>query len=465
MTAAQNFSPAAPQELEPPPLLKVSFVCFCIFLLANYSRLFEWHFAEAHVPLITAIIALMGAAMEGRLAAVFGSRIGMCMTILTVLYTVNIPLSTWRRGSVEEYAGWLKTVLAFAIAGAIIFNLRQCRTALNSIGWATGIAGLLVNWQGASIGGRLSFGRGSFGNSNAIAFGLLIGLPFLILILQDSGSWKLKRLLALCAIASNLLVILRTGSRGGLIGLIALCLFLFLRSSMTAKLAMMVVGGLAIAAAFTVLPRDLKLRYQTILSGSEATSDVQNSTDALAVGYAESSSAARRQLLINSLKVTLSHPLFGVGIGQFGGYMAGIDEAAGRHSGWQGTHNTYTQISSEAGIPALIAFVCLVIFSIQGVRALSRRAQKIPGAREPAKGIIDMAFALTATLLVYAVCICFDYIAYGDTMPILAGFTIALIRCGNSELDRLERAPVPESQGAFLNLYAMRPARAMRPAI
>src|SRR5580658_2636515 len=118
MTAVQSFAPSMPQEAAPPPLLRISFACFCVFLLADYSRVFEWKLAFLHVALASAIIALAGAAMGGRLTAVFSSRIGMCMAILTALYTINIPFSSWRGGSFTTYTHeWLKAFTVFAIAG------------------------------------------------------------------------------------------------------------------------------------------------------------------------------------------------------------------------------------------------------------------------------------------------------------------------------------------------------------
>jgi O-antigen ligase len=62
------------------------------------------------------------------------------------------------------------------------------------------------------------------------------------------------------------------------------------------------------------------------------------------------SSGARRELLIMSLKLTATHPIFGVGPGQF---------QAATHT-WFVTHNTYTQLGSEVGIPGLILFVLIL---------------------------------------------------------------------------------------------------------
>jgi O-antigen ligase len=465
-TTTHTFAPAMPVDVEPPPLLKFSFLCFCIFNLAFYSRLFDWHFSWLHVPLITSLIALLGAAMEGRLITVFTTKIGMCMAILTALYVVNIPFSSWMGGSMGVFTGdWVKTVMAFAIAAALIFNFRQCCTALYSIGWGSGIAGLLVSGRGkAAYGDRLTLSGGTLGNANEVAFDLLLGLPFLWLILQDSRSGRLKKFFAVCLIINGIVALLRTGSRGGLIGFATLNLLLFIRSSFGGKIVMALVGIVVVAGALVVLPHSLKLRYATLVMGSGAVENAQSTLEASGVDSAAESYAARRALLINSLKLTISHPIFGVGIGQFSPFMAGIEAAEGRHSGWQGTHNTYTQISSEAGIPALIVFVCMIVFSITGVAAIAKRARKIRWRGKEVMDVINVSSAMVATLIVYAVCVCFDYVAYSATLPVLSGLAISLIRCGNVEVARLQSAPVQHAPGQFVTQYPLRMPRPLRPA-
>lgn len=465
MTATQSLTPSMPQEVEAPPLLRFSFFCFSVFMLALYSRFFEWHFAFLHVPFITSSLALMGAALEGRVMAVFGNKIGLCMAVLTVLYAVNIPFSSWKGGSLGVFTGeWLKTLTAFAIAGAVISSFRQCRTALHSIGFGSGIAGLLVNTQGSMATGRLAMSKGTLSNSNEIAFDLLLGLPFLWLVLKDSNGWKLKKLIAAGMIVNSLIAILRTGSRGGLIGFAVLSFLFFVRASMAGKIFLTFMGIFLVIGGLFFMPAVLRNRYASTFAGADSEAALQA---ALRGGdeSAVSSAASRRQLLINSLKVSASNPLFGIGIGQFGTYMARIEMAQGQHTGWQGTHNTYTQISSEAGTPALIAFVCMIVFSIKGVHATSKRAKRLSRSDKEIPDIINVAFALNAALIVYSVCVCFDYIAYSVTLPLLAALAIALMRCGNLALDRIEKAPVQQQSGQVINLTPMRSPRFLRPAV
>src|SRR5580700_10056068 len=457
MIAAQSYALQAPAEVEPAPVLKFSFYCFCIFNLAYYSRFFEWQLWYLHVPLITSSIALLGAAMEGKLLSTLGSKIGICMAALTALYALNVPLSSWKAGSFQTFTqDWLKSVTAFLIAGALVTNVRHCRTALNSIGFGSGMGAVLVNWKGHIAGGRLVMGTGSFANSNEIAFDVLLGLPFLTLILLDGKSGKLKRLLAFCLICNSVFTLLRTGSRTGIIGFAVLCFLLFLRAPIAGKAGMAFVAIVFMVSVMTVFPNSLKERYLSIILGSDVKGMAQNSAEAMQLDEAVSSSAARRRLMINAVKVSISHPIFGVGIGQFGTYMSGVERLEGRHSGWQGTHNTYLQISSEAGTPALILFLTIMLLSFKGLRRLYKRADLIaaPESRE----IANMAFALDASLVAYAVCVFFDYVAYSATLPVLAGFTIALVQIGKTSLDALGQRKNAAPQVQVMNLAPLNPA-------
>ncbi len=271
MTAvtARTFAPPIPQELQAPPLLNLSFLCFCLFNLAYYSRFFEWKLTSLHVPLIASFIALLGAAMEGRLLAIFGTKIGKCMAILTLLYTINVPFSSWRGGSFGVLKDdWLKTVIAFAIAAALIFDFKQCRIAFHSIGWGSGIAGLMVNSMGQMVNGRLTLGSGSLGNSNEIAFDLLLGLPFLWLMLKDPRASKPKKLVLIFLMMNNAAGLLRTASRAGLIAFVVLNLLFFLRLSIGGKIVTACSALLLVAAGLAAIADRRESPLRDALFGS-----------------------------------------------------------------------------------------------------------------------------------------------------------------------------------------------------
>ncbi len=416
-------------------MLRLGFYCFCIFNLAYYSRFFEWKLNFLHVPLITSLIALLGAAMDGRLLTTFRSKIGGCMAALTALYAINVPLSTWHGQSFRTFADeWVKSVIAFMIAGALVVTFQQCRKALNSIGWGVAIASVLAAYIGRTDAGRLQVGRGTLSNANELAFILLLGLPFLWLMASDPNAPKVKRLIAFFFSMSCIYATVRTGSRAGLIGLGILVILAFLRASIIGKLTLSV-GAIAAGMAVIIYFPAMVQRYATIFGGADSI-QATNAQEAQILDAAVSSSAARRRLLINSLKVTAAHPLTGVGLGAFGAYMAVQETAQGQSAKYQGTHNTYTQVSSEAGIPALIFFLGIIFFSFTGLLKVFKRAKRSPTA--VGKQVASVCYALMSTLTAYSVCVLFDYVAYDATLPVLAGFAIALGEAANNAIDVAE---------------------------
>ena len=64
-------------------------------------------------------------------------------------------------------------------------------------------------------------------------------------------------------------------------------------------------------------------------------------------------------LLKRSVSETISHPLFGVGPGQFPVRSWKRRKRKTTWFQWLGTHNSYTQVSSECGIPAFICYLAV----------------------------------------------------------------------------------------------------------
>src|SRR5207248_9857652 len=119
------------------------------------------------------------------------------------------------------------------------------------------------------------------------------------------------------------------------------------------------------------------------------------------------STASRKALLKNSVKFTIRHPLFGVGPGMFS--VADNDEAIAnglRKGQWLGTHNSYTQVSAELGVPAFCFYVATIVMSLTGPYKLYRRTRGDPRTAD----IGGMALGLHYSMIVYAVSIVFEHI-------------------------------------------------------
>ena len=126
---------------------------------------------------------------------------------------------------------------------------------------------------------------------------------------------------------------------------------------------------------------------------------------------------ARRELLNQSIELTLKHPLFGVGPGNF----QAITET------WHVTHNTYTEFSSEAGIPALAIFLTIIGLAFRNLR----RVRKAPDYKTNSQ-LRLFTGALWAGLSAYLVGAAFSSTAYALFPYFMVAYTSALYRIGFS---------------------------------
>jgi O-antigen ligase len=230
----------------------------------------------------------------------------------------------------------MKSVVLYLIIAASALTFAECRKAMYTVAFATAMIDVFAFRYGYMHGGRLAVGTGTLGNSNDLAAYLLTGLPFCAYALFSSRAWW-KKLFWAGVILAGMNYVLKTGSRGALISLALVCVYVFYKSSAKQKALMVTAGIAGLAVVPLVVPERIYLRYATIFVSDDT--DVAT-TQEEAIGSAHS----RMALLQRSIDVTLANPVFGVGPGMF-------PIAAFGHSGGQVSHNMYTQLSSETGIP------------------------------------------------------------------------------------------------------------------
>jgi O-antigen ligase len=103
----------------------------------------------------------------------------------------------------------------------------------------------------------------------------------------------------------------------------------------------------------------------------------------------------------------------------------------GTSGAWLGTHNTYTQASSEGGIPAFIFFTAALIGSMRLSAGVYRRARKQPQFRD----LANMALCLLLTLVGFSVNILFAHLAFTYYLPMLTGLSIAFAAAAEREIE------------------------------
>jgi len=169
------------------------------------------------------------------------------------------------------------------------------------------------------------------------------------------------------------------------------------------------------AAALLVAPSGVF--HRVTLIGSEPDAVAADALDQAALG----SQTQRLALLRQSVKYALLHPLLGVGPGQFAVAASEELQGEGKPAPWLGTHNSYTEIASECGIPAFLLYSAVIFLVLRSNLRIYRRAS----GRE-SDGVSALAFCLLASALAYAVDTLFFHVAYSSYLPAIAGLSIAL---------------------------------------
>jgi O-antigen ligase len=313
----------------------------------------------------------------------------------------------------------------FVVAGTVI-TWKHVKSMLNLFAGAAFLvlaAAKFVAKPGSD--GRLALDMGFDGtisNPNDLAAHILLLLPFLLLLVIKPGVNKILKALSFCAMFYGLWVILGAASRGAMVGLFAIALFLFFKAGGSQRIAVLVTVPLLAVILVAILPHRNLERLATVFGSEQVVEEGQESE-------AGESMASRTYLLEQSIKYTIEHPLVGIGPDQFPNFEGKTARALGQHGNWHVTHNSYTQVSSECGIPALI-------FMLAGLGAsfgLVNRTYKKARAQNN-KEIAQTCLCYLASLTGYAVTITFLSCAYRFTLPALVGVAIAIHFAAEREL-------------------------------
>jgi O-antigen ligase len=191
---------------------------------------------------------------------------------------------------------------------------------------------------------------------------------------------------------------------------------------------------------YLTAPEATKARYRTIFMEKQSA----GAFDRIAASALQSREG-RIQLLKESLRTTVENPLLGVGPGQFPvAYTAKLNSRGIFHHTYRETHNTYTQISSEAGIPALLLYAAILVGCFRACNRLYGETRGVPGRKEVSRIALSLMLSLTA----FAVSGCFTSFAYEFYFPLLAGLCTGLRNAAEAEIPGLCRAWEPPMRSA-----------------
>ena len=423
-------SPQRFQGVLPSGVQTVGFYALAIYTFFYLSRIFDLLGVNLKLTMILNIVFWMAALVSGGLIILLRSKVGLPVVLFYGCVLASFPFSVWKGGSIETMVVAARSILLMASILALSVTTAWTLRLMGVIGFSMCVAGIFSSVFGQeSERGRLALASGTLADPNFYAMSLLMGLPFMWMQMSNAKS-GLARLIPAAATIPIFYAVVRTGSRGGMIAMVVLFGTLFLRSSMQKR---MMIGLSAIAGillASVVFSSDVLNRYSTLFSDSVQAESFKEHQDLAA---AETSAEGRKELFIRSLMLTLRNPLLGVGPGMFP--VAENDyaqELGDRKGAWHETHNTYTQVSSEIGIPALCLLLAAFTTALRTMYRMSKTPAP-PGREREWEPVRRGAFYLFLSMITVMSGAMFLSIGYTGVLYIMTGLCGALDSSARAE--------------------------------
>lgn len=412
---------------------RVAFYSALGMLLVKIAVLPELLFSVFHVNTYLLYLvgppAMVGGLLSGAVGRTMKYRSAWYWLGFSVCLGLSIPFSSWVGGSVGEYKDYVLYSLPFLfVIGGLVSRWGDVRGVFYTIAVAGLLDILAARLFATEENGRMDMlgSSGTIGNSNDLASHLVLVLPFLLFVMMDRRRNPFIRYSLLLPAMYGGYVILGTASRGALIALVAMWLFSVFKAAPRQRLAAIAFAVAAVIALPVLLGHSAQSRLSSLLGGDHV--------------EARASEESRSYLLKMSILYTIKHPVFGVGLAQFSNFEGGSAKKEGKIGNWHETHNAFTEVSSENGVPALVFFVMAIGGAFLLVNQTYRRA-RAGGFPE----IANACFCYLMAMVGYMVTITFLANAYRFYLPVMVGLAIAMRSSAEREMSM--KAPARTVRG------------------
>jgi O-antigen ligase len=388
-------------------------------LLARYGGVNNYLLYLFSVP---ALIGLVGSDGFRR---IFSARPAFYWTAFACWMTISVPFSIWMGDSAKAAMAYFRTDLPmlFFLAG-LPMTWKECRMVLYTIGFAGLVnVGSGVMYRGEWGQERVGLDFSTLANPNDYAGHLLLVMPLILfMVIRRPGNavtGNILRIVGVGAIGYGVYLTVATASRGALIGLTCVGLLIFIKTRMTTRFALAAAVPVMAVVVAAALPQNTRVRLLSFSMESDGTTD------------AAESSRIRRYILERSLIDTITHPIFGVGPGQFGNFEGQLRrDGEIKLAAWINPHNSYTQISSENGFPGILLYLAGIVSPILLLRKMNKTARDNPRMRE----VYIATNCIMVSYTGFLVAITFLNFAYFFYLPAFAGLIVAFWRCFQTEI-------------------------------
>lgn len=391
----------------------VSFLLLIVYIGLSSFRLNEFVPALNAVPFMKVMAGLLVVAVlleRGRIRLFLDIPQNKLIVAITLIMFLSVPFAFHRSVCFYGVLDFCKGILVYLI----FLDLVKSSNNLKTILWVSLLSTSYIPFTVVKIhlsggfGWRWAIaGSGAYGDANDLAAMLVTTAPLILALLQLNKSFWVKSALA-GGLAAYLIGIIFTQSRGGFIGLVAVCIYYLMKSKK--KIVTLITCGVIAILLFNFLPGGSFERFKTISFFHQKEGDTGE---------------IRFELWKEGLRMAIDYPIFGVGVNCFAKalgetYHLNVEKLENK---WLAPHNSFIQILSEVGVIAFLCCIGLYYFTFKDLRDI-KRLLKNPGIDTYTKReIAVLANAFEISLVGFMVCGFF----LGHGLPIfLFAFIIVL---------------------------------------
>lgn len=357
-----------------------------------------------------------------RLPVIFRHPVFRWALVMLGMMVLSVPASLYPGLSFSFIVNdHIKTFLMFVILATMIRGAADVeRLALVNILGAAVYSYMILTHFRIGSNGRVE--NLDYYDANDIGMLLVGTIPLLVYFLRKGVPLR-RRIPAFVTGPLVMMAVVRTGSRGAFLGLIAVAAYLLFRFTAIPRRARF--GSLAVLAL--VLLFAASDQYWTMMSTLLHPTEDYN--------WSGNAQGGRMEIWKRGIGYMLRRPVTGVGVEAFPVAEGTISPLADRQQlgfglKWSAAHNSFVQIAAELGIPGIVAFIA---FLITAFRRLGARERDGPGALEQ---------GLRGSIIGYAVTGFFLSQAYAAFLYALMGVIVGYLAGGPRS------APAPAQRGA-----------------
>ena len=329
-----------------------------------------------------------------------------CLLGLLLWSALSVPAALNQGVAFQAWTDFARTFVMFAVVAGSVRTARDVERLCLVYFGITVVYTAVVLSRFQLSGGDWRLGRLYYYDGNDLATLIVTAMP-LGLYFALAQRRPLWRALAVAGLGVLAVGVIRSGSRGGFLALLAVTAFVLLgfttipaRARLAGLIAILAIAGASASDQYWT-------QMQTIMHPNE--------------DYNTSSDAGRIKIWTRGLGYMTDRPVLGVGMSNFQvaeGTISPLARLQERGIGvrWGAAHNIFVQVGAELGFPGLLLFVGWMVSVFVALRRVAR------SATDRAR----LAQSLMAAFVGFVVGGCFLSLAYSDMLYTLAALAVGL---------------------------------------